>query len=95
MSELEFRITIMKILSWALKQQRGRERIPFWRNKRTTISSSQKSKRLLMRCNQMEALTVRINEEEQRISDIKDKMMENKEPEKKREKQLLDHKGRI
>ena len=43
----------------------------------------------------MEALTVRINEEEQRISDIKDKMMENKEPEKKREKQLLDHKGRI
>ena len=43
----------------------------------------------------MEALTVRINEEEQRISDIKDKMMENKEPEKKREKQLRDHKGRI
>ena len=42
-----------------------------------------------------EALTARINEAEQRISDIEDKMMENKEAEKKRDKQLLDHEGRI
>jgi len=43
----------------------------------------------------MEALTARINEAEERISDIEDQMMENKEAEKKRDKQLLDHEGRI
>ena len=43
----------------------------------------------------MEVLTVKINEVEERISDIGDKMMENKEAEKKRGKQLLDHEGRI
>ena len=43
----------------------------------------------------MEALTARINEAEERISDIEDKMMENKETEKERDKQLPDHKGRI
>ena len=34
----------------------------------------------------MEALTARINEAEERISNIEDKMMENKEAEKKRDK---------
>ena len=34
----------------------------------------------------MKALTARINEKEARISDIEDKMMENKEAEKKRDK---------
>jgi len=43
----------------------------------------------------MGVLTARINEAEERISDIEDQMMENKEAEKKRDKQLLDHKGRI
>ena len=43
----------------------------------------------------MEALTARINEAEERISDTEDQMMENKEAEKKRDKQLLDHKGRF
>ena len=43
----------------------------------------------------MEALTARINETEERFSNIKDQMMENKEAEKKRDKQLLDHEGRI
>jgi len=43
----------------------------------------------------MEALTARINEAEKTNSDIEDQMMENKEAEKKRDKQLLDHKGRI
>ena len=42
----------------------------------------------------MEALTVRINEAEKKISDIEDQTMENKD-EKKRDKQLLDHEGRI
>ncbi|RBM18135.1 hypothetical protein DEH69_13430, partial [Streptomyces sp. PT12] len=43
----------------------------------------------------MGALTARINEAEERISEIEDQMMENKEAEKKRDKQLLDHEGRI
>jgi len=43
----------------------------------------------------MEALTARINEAEERTSDIEDQMMENKEAEKKRQKQLPDHNGRI
>ena len=42
----------------------------------------------------MEAPPTRINEAGERISD-KDKMMENKEAEKKRDKQLLDHEGRF
>ena len=43
----------------------------------------------------MEALTARRNKAEERISDLEDKMVENKEAEKKRDKQLLDHQGRI
>ena len=43
----------------------------------------------------MEALTARINEAEERISDIEDQMTENKEAEQKRDKQLLEHEGRI
>ena len=43
----------------------------------------------------MEALTPRINETEERISDIEDQMTENKEAEHKRDKQLLYHEGRI
>ena len=38
----------------------------------------------------MEALTARINEAEERISDTEDQMMENKEVGQKRDKQLLD-----
>ena len=43
----------------------------------------------------MEALTARINEAEERISKIEDQMTENKEAKQKRDKQLLDQKGRI
>ena len=43
----------------------------------------------------MEALTARINEAEERISDIEDQMTENKEGEQKRDKQLQDHERRI
>ena len=39
----------------------------------------------------MEALITRINEAEERISDTENKIMENKEAEKKRDKQLLNH----
>ena len=41
----------------------------------------------------MEALTARINEAEEGVSDMEEKMMENQEAEK--DKQLLDHKGKI
>ena len=43
----------------------------------------------------MEALTPKINEAEERIHDMKNTMMQDKEAEKKRNKQLLDHEGRI
>ena len=43
---------------------------------------------------QVGVIKMRINETEERISDIEDKMMENKEAEKKRERKLLDPKGR-
>ena len=43
----------------------------------------------------MEALTARIKEAEDRSSDIEDKIRENKEAGKKREKQLLAQEGRI
>ena len=43
----------------------------------------------------MEALTARINESEERISDVEDQMTENKEAKQKRDKQLLDNEGRI
>lgn len=42
-----------------------------------------------------EALTARINEAEEKISDVEDKMVENEENQKKKEKQLLDYEGRI
>ena len=40
------------------------------------------------------ALKTKMNEAEERVSDIEDKMMENKEAEKERERKLLDHEGR-
>ena len=43
----------------------------------------------------MEALTARINESKERISNIEDQMTENKEAEQKRDKKLLDHEGII
>lgn len=43
----------------------------------------------------MEALIARINKAEERGSDIEDKMMENREAEKKRQKLLLDYQGRL
>ena len=37
----------------------------------------------------LDALTTRVNEVEERMSDIEDKLMERKEAEEKREKQLV------
>ena len=41
----------------------------------------------------LDALTPRVSEAEERLSDIEDKLMERKEAEGKREKQLMDHEG--
>ena len=40
-------------------------------------------------------MTMRIEEREERIGEIEDKIMENDEAENKRERKLLDHEGRI
>ena len=44
---------------------------------------------------QMEAIKMRMNEAEEWVRDIEDKMMESKESKKKREWQLSDHKGTL
>ena len=43
----------------------------------------------------MEAPTARINESEERFNDIEDKIIENRENEEKRDKQVLDQQGRV
>ena len=43
----------------------------------------------------LEFLTMRVNEVEERVSDIEDKLMARKEAEEKREKQLKDHEERL
>ena len=43
----------------------------------------------------VDTLMPRVNEAEERVSDTKCKMMESKEAEEKREKQLMDHEGRL
>lgn len=102
MSDLEFRMTILKVLAGL---EKGMEDI------RETLSRDIKAlsgeikelksnqveikKAINEVQSKMEALTARINEAEERISDIEDQMTENKEAEQKRDKQLLDHEGRI
>lgn len=43
----------------------------------------------------MDALRAKINEEEDGVSDIEDKIMERKEDKEKREKQLMDLEGKF
>ena len=43
----------------------------------------------------LDVITARVNEAEERISYIEDKMLECKEAEENREKQLRDHEGRL
>lgn len=102
MSDREFRMTIIKDLA---RLEKGMEDI------RETLSGDIKAlsgeikelksnqveikKAIKEVQSNLEALTARINEEEERISDIEDQMKENKEAEHNRDKQLLDHEGRI
>ena len=43
----------------------------------------------------MDALSPRVNEAEERVSDMEDKLMERKEAEEKREKQVMNHKRKL
>ena len=43
----------------------------------------------------LEVPTTRVNEVEERVSDIEDKLMAKKETEEKRDKQLKDHEDRL
>ena len=43
----------------------------------------------------LEVLTTRVNEVEEQVSDIEDKLMAKKETEEKRDKQLKDHEDRL
>ena len=45
--------------------------------------------------NQLDTVTMRIEEAEERIGDIEDKILENNEAEKKRERKLIDNEGRL
>ena len=45
--------------------------------------------------NKLDAVTAKMEETKKRLSEIKDKIMENDEAEKRRERKLPDHKGRI
>ena len=45
--------------------------------------------------NKIDAVTARMEEAEGRISEIEDKIMENDEAERRKERKILDHEGRI
>ena len=47
-----------------------------------------------MQC-KLEVLTTRVNEVEERVSDIEDKLMATRKTEEKRDKQLKDHEDRL
>ena len=48
-----------------------------------------------MRCNPNEVLTTRVNEVEERVSDLEDKLIAKRETEEKRGKQLKDPEDRL
>ena len=45
--------------------------------------------------NWLDMVTMRTEEAEERICDVEDKIMENNEAKKNKERKLLDHKGRL
>ena len=101
MSDLEFRMMILKVLAGLKKGMKDiREmlsgEIKSLSGEMKELKSNQVeiSKAINEEQSKMEALTARINEAKERISDIEDQMMGNKEAEQKRDKQLLDHEGR-
>lgn len=92
MSGLEFRITTIKLLSVLEKSIK---------DPRESLSAEIKSNQAKIKNalnemqSKMDALTLRANDAEERVSDIEDKMVEKEEAEEKREKQFMDHEGRL
>ena len=83
MSELEFKIMIIKLLAGHEKSIKDTREVLS-----AEIKSNQaKIKNALteMQC-KLDALTARVNEAEERVSDREDKMMERQEAEEKKEK---------
>ena len=95
MSDLEFRIITLKILAGLEKSMEVIRETLSGEVKELKSNQVEIKKAINEVQSNMGALTARINEAEERISEIEDQMMENKEAEKKRDKQLLDHEGRI
>ena len=92
MSELEIRIAIIKILAGFEKSIEDTGESLSGEIKSNQVEIKKAINEMQQK---MEALTARIKEAEEGISDIEDQTMENKEAEKKRDKQLLDHEGRF
>lgn len=102
MTELEFRMTILKVLAGLEKKmEENREAVSkeikdlSGEIKELKSNQAEIKKAINEVQLKMEALTARINEAEDRISDLEDKMSEKKEEDEKRDKQLLDHEERI
>ena len=92
MSESQFRSTIIKLLV-ALEKS-----IKVSRDFMTAEFRSNQAKiknQLNEMQSKLEVQTMRVNEVEERVSDIGDKLMARKEAEEKREKPLTDHEVRL
>ena len=91
----EFRITVIRLITGLEKiREDSRESIA------TEIKELKNSHDELRNVvneaqNKLEAVTARIEEAEGRIGELEDKIMEKDEAEKKRDKKILDHEGRI
>ena len=82
-----------KDTSWAWEKHTEGTRESVSGEIKKLISNQVETKKVINEMqSRMEVLTTRINEALERISDIEDKMMENKEAEKKKDKQLY-HEG--
>ena len=85
MLEMEFRITIKKLLVGLEKSVKdSRDSL----NAEMRSNQAEIKNTLTEMQSKLDALTARVNEAEERISDIEDKLIERKEAEEKREKQL-------
>ena len=88
MSESQFRSTIIKLLvdlEKSIKDSRDFMTAEF-RSNQAKIKNQLNEMQ-----SKMEVLTVRVNEVEERVSDIEDKLMARKDAEEKRETQLKDN----
>ena len=94
-TEQEFRITVIRLITGLEKiREDSRESIA------TEIKELKNSHDELRNVvnevqNQLDALTARMEEVEERIIEIENNIMANEEAEKKRDKKILDHEGKI